>query len=211
MGCRDEIKKRVMERGIPWLAHFTNIQNLEGIVEHGLLSRVELDERGLKAIGTDHWRLDGDMGASSLSVSGIAYAMLDRKRRDYPRAVWAVIFFQPSVLWTHNCRFCFRNAAHKDLTGNSKFRGGPWGFDTMFEDKAPTAFFEGGSYRTEKGIAPHVPTRSDAEVQVRERIAPQLIMGVCVHRAYLAVGMQALMDRLNREDGGDRNVLVEEF
>jgi hypothetical protein len=100
VGYRDEIRYRARARGIPWLAHFTNIRNLEGIADHGL-----------DAIGTDHWRFDGDLGASSLSVSGINSEMLDSKRRDYPQAVWVVIFFQPSVLWTHNCRFCFRNAA----------------------------------------------------------------------------------------------------
>jgi hypothetical protein len=81
----------------------------------------------------------------------------------------------------------------------------------MFEDKAPTAIFEGWSYRGESGIAPHVPTRCDAEVQVLERIAPKLIMGASIHRAHLAVTVQALTDRLNKEDGGDRSVGVEEF
>jgi hypothetical protein len=194
VGYKDEIRYRARVRGIPWLAHFTNIRNLEGIVDHGLLPRAELEERGLDAIETDQWRLDGDLWASSLSVSGINSEMLDSKRTEYPRAVWVVIFFQPSVLWTHNCRFCFRNAAHNDLTGNNKFRGGPWGFETMFEDETS-----------------HVPTRSDAEVQVRGRIAPELIMGACVDRAHLAVKVQALMDRLNKEDGGDRNVLLKEF
>jgi hypothetical protein len=128
--------------------------------------------------------------------------MLNSKRRHYPQAVWVVICFQPSVLWTHNCRFCFCNAASSELTGNNKFRGGPWGFETMFEDKA---------YREEREIALHVPTRSDAEVQVRGQIAPELIMGAFVSRAHLVAKVQALMDRLNEEDGGDRNVLVEEF
>jgi ssDNA thymidine ADP-ribosyltransferase, DarT len=203
----------VRARGIRWLPHFTNIGNLAGIVEHGLLPRAELEKMpDLQVFYTDPWRLDGNLEASSLSVSGINHDMLDSKRKKYPQVVWAVIFFQPCVLWTHDCRFCFCNAAHKDLTKTNNFRGGPWGFDTMFEDEAPTAA-GGSSYREEAGIPPCFPTREDAEVQIRGRIAPELIVGVVVQGADpdLAVRVQALMDRLNTEDSGDRNVLVEEF
>jgi hypothetical protein len=57
----------------------------------------------------------------------------------------------------------------------------------------------------------HRKTRPDAEVQVRERIAPQLIMGVGVSSPDVAGEAQLLMDRLNKEDGGDRNVPFREF
>lgn len=208
MGYRDRIRVRAESRGVLSLAHFTQFQNLEGIVEHGLLSRVGLAERGLDALESDPWRLDGDNGATSLSVSDINWDMFRTKRKDYPRAVWVVLFFQPSILWTHECRFCFRNAAHKDLNGCRKFRGGPWGFDTMFEDKAPTFMFKGHSYRRQTGIAPHYPTRPDAEVQVRKRIAPELIMGASLYRRDLADHVRALLKRL---PGDGRTVLEQDF
>ncbi len=46
---------------------------------------------------------------------------------------------------------------------------------------------------------------------MRERIAPQLIMGVGVSSPDVAGEAQLLMDRLNKEDGGDRNVPFREF
>jgi len=208
MGYRDEIRRKTEARGIQRLAHFTQFQNLEGIVEHGLLSRAGLEERGLDAMGSDPWRLDGADRATSLSISDINWDMFRAKRKDYPRAVWVILFFQPSILWTHECRFCFRNAAHKDMSRCRSFLGGPWGFDTMYEDEAPTCMFKGQSYRGEAGIAPHLPTRPDAEVQVRERIAPELIMGACLYRRDLASQVEALLKRLPDDE---RTVLVEDF
>lgn len=209
MGYRDEVRRDAQARGIPWLVHFTPFVNLPCIVEHGLLPRAELDAGGLDYTYTDSWRLDGDPGASSLSISDPAWVMLGRKRELSPRSTWAILYFEPSMLWTHNCRFCFRNAAHADLSKCRKNRHGPWGFWTMFEDVAPSVAFKGESYREEVGLGPHQPTRPDAEVQVRGRIAPELIIGVGVTWARLAPKAQALMDRLNATDGGDRDVVVQ--
>lgn len=211
MGYRDDIRREAEARGIRWLVHFTPFVNLVGIVEHGLLPRTELHSRGLGYTYTDAWRLDGYPGATSLSISVPSWEMLQSKRSQSPRVPWALLFLEPRVLWTHDCRFCFRNASHNDLSKCTKFRGGPWGFGTMFDDVAPTFTFKGKSYRKETGIPLHQPTRPDAEVQVRERIAPQLIMGVGVSSPDVAGEAQLLMDRLNKEDGGDRNVPFREF
>lgn len=210
MGYRDDIRHEVEARGIRHLVHFTPFANLGGIVEHGLLPRTELKARGLGYTCTDEWRLDEDLGATSLSISDLNWDMFQTKRRKAPHMPWAFLFLNPSVLWTHDCRFCFRNASHNDLRKSRSFRGGPWGFATMFEDVAPTFLFKGKSYREETGIPPRRPTRPDAEVQVREGIAPQLIMGVGVSSPDLAGEAQLLMDRLNKEDGGARNVPIRE-
>ena len=195
MGYRDEIKRLAEARGIALLLHFTKFPNLKGIVDRGLLSRAEVDERGLDAQRSDQWRLDGDDHATSLSISDINREMFSAKRKKDPSAVWAVLVLQPSILWTHECRFCYRNAAHKDLIECRKFRGGPWGFASMFENQPPAS-------------SSHLPTRYDAEVQVRERIAPELIMGVHINRCDLAETARALLKQL---PGDDRSVIVQDF
>ena len=68
----------------------------------------------------------------------------------------------------------------------------------------PSPTLKDGSYREETGLAPHEPTRLDAEVQVRDMIAPDLIMRVYVSSPHLAAKGQLLMDALNEADGGDR-------
>ncbi|MFT8246475.1 DarT ssDNA thymidine ADP-ribosyltransferase family protein [Roseomonas sp. BN140053] len=211
MSYRDDIRRDAQARGIQWLVHFTPFVNLASIVEHGLIPRSELDANGPEYTYTDSWRLDAELGASSLSISDPARVMLERKRELSPRSTWAILFFEPSVLWTHDCRFCYRNASHADLSKCRKFRGGPWGFWTMFEDVAPTATFNGASYRAAVGLGPNQPTRVDAEVQVRGRIPPELIMGVGVSWARLGPKAQAIMDGLNQKDGGNRNVPFQEF
>ncbi|WP_043836591.1 DarT ssDNA thymidine ADP-ribosyltransferase family protein [Muricoccus aerilatus] len=137
--------------------------------------------------------------------------MLKRKRELAPRSTWEILFFEPSILWTHNCRFCYRNASHADLSTCRKVSGGSWRFRTMFEDVAPNATFKGESYRGAVGLGLHQSTRVDAEVQVRGRIAPELIMGVGVSWARLGSKAQTMMDGLNQKDGGDRNVPFHEF
>jgi hypothetical protein len=205
------IRRRAEERGILYLLHFTPFENLVGIVEHGLLPRTELDERGLGYTYTDPWRLDGRLDATSLSISDINWEMFDKKRSLVPQADWAIVYFKSSVLWTHDCRFCYRNAAHKDIKWRMLPMRNPDFFDSMFEDVAPVAGFKGDSWREERKISPELPTRVDAEVQVLERIGPELIEGVGVNRPRLAPKVQALMDGLNQQNGGDRNIPFQEF
>lgn len=211
MDYKNRIEREAKRRQIYSLVHFTNIENIEGIVEHGLLSREEIVDRGLSVLATDPWRLDGIPSAISLSVTNINSAMLDNKRAIWPKDIWAVIHFRPSILWTHACRFCHRNASHKEISKSRVFLGGPWAFERMFEDKVSGASPEEESYREMNNIRDCCPTRLDAEVQVLERIAPELIMGVVVDRASRAARVQALMDRINKIDGDDRNVLVHNF
>lgn len=206
MRYRDDIRHEVEARGIQYLVHFTPFTNLVGIVEHGLLPRTELKARGLGYTPTDDWRLDEELGATSLSISDLYRDMFDRKCKETPRMRWAFLFLNPCVLWTHDCRFCFRNASHNSMRWSTKPQRGLRGFRTMFEDVAPTFLFKGESYRNETGIPPYLPTRPDAEVQVREGIAPQLLLGVGVSSPALVGETQLLMDRLNKEDGGVRNV-----
>jgi hypothetical protein len=112
--------------------------------------------------------------------------MFSVKQKRNPQAVWVALALQPSILWTHECRFCFRNAAHNDLRKPTPFRGGPWGFETMFDDQ---------SFRSANGIHDNEPTRPDAEVQVRERIAPELILGVGIFHRDIEDLVRAILKR----------------
>lgn len=47
------------ERGVSRFVHFTSLDNLEGILEKGLIPRRSLDEQGITYLANDQLRLDG--------------------------------------------------------------------------------------------------------------------------------------------------------
>jgi hypothetical protein len=66
---RDEIGSIAMQRNVRYLLHFTQLANLSGIVKHGLLPRRDLIAMEDTAYVSDLFRLDGNDGAVSVSVS----------------------------------------------------------------------------------------------------------------------------------------------
>jgi len=207
MDFRDRIREQVAARGIGALLHFTPLPNLRRIVEFGLLSRNCVEEQGGFALTSIDARLDGNNSAISLSVSAYNHRMLSSKIRASGRADWVILFIQPSVLWTHDCRFHCRNAASREMLSRRGFTGGPWAFSEMFSDNSPPGF-AGRSYRVETGISDCLTTRSDAEVQVLEPVDPNHILGAWVNAPRFAEEVQR---DLNRISGYERDVLVQEF
>lgn len=174
---RREIRAIAAERGIKYLYHFTPDANLLSILEHGLHSRQTLLEAGVKFLVPDAYRMDGRAEAVCLSIHGINMDMLAAKRRDYPD--WAVLAFDASILWTHRCRFCWRNAASAEVARKKGFLGGPYGLELMFAEPSI------GPNRLAQGLQPYEPTDPSAEVQVFDPVSPDLIRGVILeHEAH---------------------------
>ena len=81
------------------------------------------------------------------------------------------------MLWTHRCRFFWVNAASSKIVNHSGFIGGPWAFEKMFDDCA-VSVVDQRSFRGVNQMPDNVPTMNDAEVQVLDPIAPELIRNV---------------------------------
>lgn len=207
MGYRDRIREQVAVRGINALLHFTPLPNLRSIVELGLLSRDYIEAQGSFAFTSIDTRLDRNNSAVSLSVSAYNHWMLTSKIKASGRSDWVILSLHPSVLWTHECRFHCRNAATREMQGRRGFTGGPWAFTEMFNDSSPSRF-TGSSYRIDTGIPDCLTTRSDAEVQVLDPIAPDCILGAWVDAPHYAKKVQS---DLNRLPGYERDVLVDPF
>lgn len=176
---------------MPWLCHFTPAENVRSIFEHGLASRVFLQEHSIRFLATDRMRLDECLDGVSLSIYSVNKRMFSAKKREYD-GEWVILYFCPSILWTHHCRFCWVNAASQKIRNHSGFKGGPWAFKKMFEDCA-VSLIDDRSFRSVQSREDFEPTNNDAEVQVRSRICPELLLGAMVRNDKRKNALEGLM------------------
>lgn len=192
-----EIRSIVRERGITALGHFTPAANLQGILTHGLLSIDTLNEHDLSYSYTDGWRNDGRPHAVSLTIHDINRSMFARKLKD-SRCDWVILEVDASVLWTHWCLFSWVNAASSEITGHRGRRDGPWAFKRMFDD-CPVNGMDKRSSRAVFNTPDNMPTMNDAEVQVLNPIAPDLIRDVTIASERHRPATEAAMKAAGRE------------
>ena len=165
-----QIQQICKERGITTLCHFTRIENLQSILQRGLLGRNFLETQGEQFLFNDHDRADRCPEASCLSIGfpnyQMSYSIREQKKKTegVNEAQWIVLLLDAKVLWELGCAFCQRNAAHKTvssipLTDRQK----PKALKGMFED-----FYD--IKRQNLSIPKDYPTHPQAEVLVFDPI-----------------------------------------
>ena len=195
---QEEIRAIAEHREVRYLLHFTQSANLPGIVNHGILPRHRLAGPEYLAYASDHSRLDENDAAVSVSVSRVNEVMFASKRNKSGHPDWVVLVLSADILWTHDCLFCWRNAAKKEIKSHRGWRGGPWAFAEMFT----------GSDEERRGLGWCCPTDPEAEVQVLGSIASKYIRGAVVDRPGLVGPVQTILDVLLE---GPRPVVVDVF
>jgi hypothetical protein len=169
-------------RKIGSLVHFTRVENLAGILTHGLLPRTQYDAYGVAPVLTDELRLDSCLEASSLSIGFPNYKMFFYCQKSMPEAKWAVVVYKPNILWEKKCAFCTENAAKSGVAAIPiAERTTPRAFEAMFDEVA------GKPNRKKLGLDDGSPTNPQAEVLVFGRIESTYVIGV-------AFKEQALVD-----------------
>ena len=112
-----QIQQLCEERGITTLFHFTRIENLQSILQEGLIGRSLLETRGQQFLWNDPKRADGRKEAVCLSISFPNYKMFWEIRREKENTEeirdshWIVLLLDAKVLWKLDCAFCQTNAA----------------------------------------------------------------------------------------------------
>lgn len=208
----DRIQQIVERQDIRFLLHFTQLQNLPNIIQHGILPRELLDKADFDAYAGAKNRLDGDDQSVSLSISAVSQKIFAAKTKGTSETDWVILFLDPSILWTSKCRFNFCNAATREMRYYRKniYIGGPWALNRMFSDEMAPPSYKGTSYREETETPSFLTTDPDAEVQVLEPegVAPEEIIGAWACRRDLA---EAVQSELNLLPGVERDVLAAEF
>jgi ssDNA thymidine ADP-ribosyltransferase, DarT len=172
------ISKRIVEKQITRLCHFTNsrsflhiMSNPNGIIASNFLSSEDKEEYYKQ---NDELRKDGKLDYISCSVQYPNTWYLKRIKNKDPNFIdWLILFLDPILMLDEKTLFCHRNAA----ANNGQFlKPGIRGFDGMFERIVE------GKYpiiRT-SNMLPCSPTDGQAEVMIYKNIPLQFIRGVCV-------------------------------
>ena len=180
-----EIQQICEKRGIRFLCHFTRIENLDGILRHGLLGRSVLEKSGQDFLFNDPDRVEGHRDAVCLTISFPNYRLFYKFRaqqsgpgEEVSDSQWAVLLLDPSVLWKFECAFCQENAATGVIRDTQlENLKTPEALENMFIDD----YTDNRGRRNQREslrIPANYPTHPQAEVLVFERIPAQHIEGI---------------------------------
>lgn len=169
----NEIEKFVLDREISLLYHFTQIENLNSIIKHGILPRQTLIGKNIKHQFNDHHRIDGQLDASSFSIEWPNYKMFYSLRAANPKQKWVVLTVHRKVLWTKNCAFFCSNAAStEEITTPIEMKRGLSALKKIFDPVA------GKPTREELKLENKYPTNPQAEVLVYDVVEPANIIHI---------------------------------
>ena len=192
---QDKIRREAASRGITRLYHFTPTANGRSILCNGLMSRNTLVAQGSSFHVTDELRIDDNLDGISVSIHSINESMFRAKQRDFSDD-WLIFELKASILWTHTCRYCWRNASSSENRKHKGFRGGHWAFEKMFEDR-PVSSVDNRSYRGVCEIPNFKPTDNSAEVQIFDPIASDIIVDVTVRTQRIEDELDMLMREID--------------
>lgn len=164
---QQKIKEIADERGIPFLVHFTQAENLPGILQHGIVSRKQAELLEINLYVTDKHRFDNRLDATSLSVAFPNGPMFYRKREQAHACNWVVLLLDPRVLWEKDCAFYHANAASNQMRYASH--------ESLKSAEALEGMFYPCAKREQEGLHSYDPTDVQAEVMVSDIIEPEYI------------------------------------
>ena len=191
----DDIKQLAGQVGVPFLIHFTRVENLPSIMQHGLYPVARACEVGIEPQRNDLHRLDGHLGATSLSIAFPNYRMFYKHRVENPGTEWVVLGIDPAVLWEKDCAFCRHNAADARISGQAlQALKTAASFTSLFDE------IDGMQTRAEQQLKSFDPTDGQAEILVFDVIEPALIGGAVFGTAAMRDHYGPLM--------GNRQIMV---
>lgn len=170
---KQELDTRVRALQLPYLIHFTRVENLPSIMQHGLCSITALTDQNIDFRFNDHLRLDGHPNATCLSIGHPNDKMFASYRWKSPAQGWAVLVIDRCVLWSLDTAFCNHNAA------DNRIRQQPLvdlktvaAFDNLFSPQSNLPS------REENRLLPWDPSDVQAEVLVFDTLLPTFINSV---------------------------------
>ena len=190
---REAIKEYIAARGIHSLYHFTRVENLESILQRGLLSVAELQRQGILHYYNDSARMDKCLEANCLSISFPNYKMFFKMRQEKATDRWLVLELDAKILYELDCAFCRTNAARRDIAALSlDERRGVDALEHMYDE----------TEHMRAAIPQNYPTDPQAEVLALDKIPPEYIRCVYVNNESLQINIEGTNKNIDcRVDG----------
>ena len=169
---RLQIINIIKTRNIIKLVHFTDIRNIESILEHGILPPTRLEERSIESHANDPMRFDKQLGGISVSIMKRNQYVLNKFHKRDPRR-WVEIEINPDVAVNKNCLFYQSNASNRKFAdAEEKYLTSSKAFANMF---ASDVNIKGRIY-TRENKKEYEPTDEQAEIIVRWIIPKRKIL-----------------------------------
>lgn len=167
------------ERKVQYFVHFTPAENLQGILDHGILSRAELKRLNLPAVTPDEERWDFCLDYSSFSISFPNYRIFYTKRINTD-CRYAVLLIDPKVVLDlpyQSVSYLPENAASSKMWNIRQYRGLE-AAKGLFAEELTTP--NGTIKRSELKIPDHFPTNPQAEVFIGKTVPVKYISKIIV-------------------------------
>lgn len=165
------IQKFVNIKQIPYLVHFTHVNNLPSILQYGFYPQAQKTDlaAGIAHIN-DSLRLDNKKNYSCFSIAFPNSRMFYRVRNSFG-GDWAVLLINNRILWEKDCLFYEMNAA------DSRVR-----FNDVEYHRGANALARMYDHSDDSPREPHLlncdPTNDQAEVMVPGIIDPSYINSI---------------------------------
>ncbi|ENV67404.1 Uncharacterised protein [Acinetobacter junii] len=104
------IQQIVIEKTIPYIVHFTRVDNLPSILTHGIYPPNSFPLINNQALITDPLRLDNKRDYSCFSIAFPNHRMFFRVRNNI-QGDWVLLRLSRQILWDFDCLFYPINAA----------------------------------------------------------------------------------------------------
>jgi hypothetical protein len=182
--------KKIEEKGIEYLIHFTPTLNLYSIFEQQkIMSRAALEKVDIEQFDvldyvqfTDNVRYD-DKNYINLSISSpntFLFSKFRQKTKDDFTIKWCVLKIAPKHIYEKDTLFAVTNAASNAAKRQFGISGDTEKFEKLFSPELRINTFGGGVRVLKRnGIKSKYPTDTQAEVLVKGYIPTDSIINVC--------------------------------
>jgi len=181
----NEVKEILKKRKIPYLVHFTRIDNLNSILKNGLVPVCLQQMKNILSIHNDEQRIDAQLDCTSCSVGFPNYKLFYAFRESkYPGTKWVTIVIDTDILFsqTNIKYYCYTNAsAVFPKTTYIKELCEANSFETMFCELLKTKDNKTIN-RTSLQIDDYLTTDPQAEILISNVIEPKYIKGICFQK-----------------------------
>lgn len=179
---KNKIKEIVERRKIEYLVHFTRIENLQNILQHGLIPVSMQSKMEIDSFHNDKRRIDSRRDCTSCSISFPNYKLFYKFREsNYPGSSWVVLVLNKDVLFSssNEAYYCSTNAARvlsriskdKELCTSDAFENM---FCEIYNTKDNRTIL-----RSALRIDENYTTDPQAEILIRDIISKNYIQCIC--------------------------------